>query len=166
MTATELSETRWPIVSVPRQRRHTRIAVFGLLAFILLYLALLAGNLYEFLALAPAARQHGALGRLVSDALSAGMFSLIAFNFFIDWSRPVVISETAIDLRGFHIPWERIVSCRWNHYSRSTLMIEMSDGKAHTRHTVTVPEAHRALVEEALRHFGKWQGAQPESIPA
>jgi hypothetical protein len=154
-----------PIVTASRPRWLTAWRTIFRLGFALLWVAAGIYFLRELLVDRLSSNSHFLFGALAT----AVCFSLAAVDLFIlklVWKRPFAINHAGVELLGHTILWENITSCRWNIYSRSTLMIEMSDGKAHTRHTITVPESHRALVEETFRHLGKWEGAQPESIPA
>jgi hypothetical protein len=156
MNATELHETRDLIVTVPRPRRHIRIVMCGLVAFILLYVALFVGSLYEFLTFPPSHRRPGTPS-FVSDALTFGMIVLCMARGFIEWNRPLVLSRMGINLRGLNVAWGRIVCCRWNRYSAGTLVITMNHDKAQIRQYASIPDAERPLVEKTLRDFGKWE---------
>jgi hypothetical protein len=156
MTAIDFDESRDLIVTVPRPGRHIRFAMFGLAAFIFLYIVLFVGSLYEFLTLPQSDRQTG-VPRFVSNALIFAMIVGCMARGFIDWNRPLVISRIGIDLRGLRVTWGRIVSCRWNRYSSGTLVITMNHGEGQIRQYGSIPVAERPLVEKTLRDFGKWE---------
>ena len=130
--------------------------MFGLAAFVLLYIVLFVGSLYEFVTL-PQSDQRPGVPRFVSDALMFGMIVVCMTRGFIEWNRPLVISRIGIDLRGHNVPWGKIVSCRWNRYSSRTLIITMNHDKAQIRQYASIPDAERPLVEKTLRDFGKWE---------
>jgi hypothetical protein len=157
MIVNHLDLTRDLVVSVPRPQRHIRIVMFGLLAYIALCFALFAGALYEFLTLAPSDRRPGSFSSFVSSALMWATTSACFVRGFLEWNRPLVISAAGIDLRGISVPWSKIISCRWNHFSAGTLNITMRQDDAPVRQYASIPDAERPLVGRALRDLGKWE---------
>ena len=160
MSAPEMhfDDARDPIVVVPHPRsRIVRRTIFRIGAAIFWCAA---GTLYlrESLIEDSSAGHHRAL-----FALMSGVFFVLAlleiFMLRLFSKRPFAILHDGIELLGHTLPSERIVACRWNRYSPGTLMITAQCEKTVAHHSVPVPQSYRAVVEEALRHFCKWEAA-------
>ena len=68
----------------------------------------------------------------------------------------LTIFPSGVAHEGQFVGWQNIRSCRWNRYNPDKLVIAVNGGQTKSRHAVSVPESHRALVEDTFRRFGKW----------
>ena len=76
----------------------------------------------------------------------------------------LTIFPSGIELDSQFLSWKNIGSCRWNRYLPDTVVIAVDAGRSHFRHAVPVPQSHRAVVEETIRRFGKWD--EPRVVEA